>query len=488
LEKNNNECHGDHWEAVLSDSKKDFYDVIKTSLEDSTLVGSKNGNHLLSYREKDKYGEESPVSVKIIISEKGDSNEVMSGYPCVSNGAYVHVKIEKINEWENGLEATIEGETVSGNFISFFDTDYVLHKNEYIEGEYYWFSLAGIIYSAEVLEKGAADIELLGKEAIDFKAKIGEEPEYDENGNIKPVHFSLDNLVAFIPTECPDDVEFQSPLIGTKTVSRFFGAKIVSGYMITAYRSESGECAQDIRIPFIVAQSNFEGKPRENKPCRGMLWLHGHVVSDEEVNRFHELKQWALDHLKNLLNKEKEEPEIKREIPGAKFREAYRKAKKHGPLTYEKVPFNMLFRLWDLKKWDVELLEAVIDFRKKYNKWPTAIVASEQTYNRIEETLENGMEEGWQEQDVFIIETDDTDPSITEMYDWEDLNPDMDISDIEKLDLNRIPVYFGEKFESPFFSIDLLVDDRISEDLFRLMFGEGPGTDDGEPVLEVKTA
>lgn len=45
MEKNNNECHGDHWEAVLSDSKKDFYDVLKTSLEDSTIVGSYPSNY-----------------------------------------------------------------------------------------------------------------------------------------------------------------------------------------------------------------------------------------------------------------------------------------------------------------------------------------------------------------------------------------------------------------------------------------------------------
>ena len=219
------QCHGDHWNAVLGNPANDFEKVLGKAVENGELVGSKNKNNLISFTEKDKNGEDNSVSVKMILSDNDGSAELISAYPCATHGAYVHVKIRKINEWENGLEATVEGELESGDIISFFDTDYLLHKDEYKIGKFCWFSLAGFAYTAEVLEKGAADFEFSGQEALDFNAKTGEEPEYDEEGNVKPVRFCLDNLVAYFPRECPDDAEFQSPLTGTKKNIKIFRNK-----------------------------------------------------------------------------------------------------------------------------------------------------------------------------------------------------------------------------------------------------------------------
>jgi len=153
--------------------------------------------------------------------------------------------------------------------------------------------------------------------------------------------------------------------------------------------------------------------------------------------------------------------------------ESIKIVRKIAPFNYVKSLFIFSRRFDDYQKWEIELLEAVIFFRKKFNKWPNTMITSEQTYNRIEETLENEMEEEWPAHDLVIIEVGNPDFEIEEMYDWEDLNPDMNISDIEKLDLNRIPVSFGEKIEGPFFSIELLVDDRCKGNMFRLIFDEG---------------
>jgi len=471
------EGHGDHWDAVIPGSEEKFMDALRKSIEGGNLVGSKNGSHLISYIEKNKNNDDSPVTVKIVLINKDDGAELISGYPCATNGAYVHVKIEKINEWENGLEATIEGETDSGNLISFFDTDYSLHKDEYKEGESYWFSLAGIVYSAEVLEKGAADFEFTGQQAIDFKAKTGEEPDYDEEGNVKPVHFSLDNLVAFFPKECPDDAEFQSPLEGTKKVTKFFGTKLISGYKITIYRNQSEEESDDIQIPVIIAQENLEGKPREKKACRGMLWMHGHVVSDEEVEKFHKYKQWALEHLDKLLSRELNETDFeKSEISESE------NDKKPVTLTYEKVPFNALGRFEDYKYWDIDLIKAAIDFKKKNDKWPSAFVAGNATYDKIEKITGIGSET--ESETDAVMDYDDESGSEDGMYEWDELDPNMSVEDIEKLDFGKIPIILGEYFETPFFSFHMLVNDKYDEDIFRIMFGEGPGTDDGEEIPE----
>lgn len=527
IDKHKYEYHGEHWNALNFDSEEKIMDAISKSIENGDLIGTKNKTHLIYYTPKDKNGENEAVTIKMIFSEKTDGTELMSAYPCATSGAYVHVKIKKINEWENALEATIEGETEDGNEITFFDTDYILHKDEYKKGKKYWFSLAGIAYFAEVLEKGESDFEFTGQKAIDFKAKIGEMPEFDKNGNVKPVKFCLDNLVAFFQNEIPDDAEFQSPLSGSKRVSKFFGEKLISGYSITIYRNEFSENSNEISIPLVVAQENLKGKTRQNKPCRGVVWVHGHVVSDEEVERFHEFKQKLLDHLDSLLfdTENAKNENIKNAEKWEEIANNPEEKRKQVAFSYETVPFNMIGRFKDFSIWDKELIMACIDFKKKYDKWPTAIIANEATYARWEEAVKAQLGEpdceNETEEDFSIIENDEDEYDECDEFDDEEdddewpemIEPSSDIfsntrialSDdemddswdnydtsipLEEITAEGIPIEFGDDFATPFFRLVLLVDNKYEEGMFRLMYGEGPSGDDGEEIPDdnVKTA
>ena len=111
-------------------------------------------------------------------------------------------------EWGNGLEGWITAELTDGRRLTFFDADYAINKGTYEIGKSYDFVIGALAYRAEEPESKGFKFE--GQQAIDFKAKLGEEPEYDENGNVKPVEFSTATLCAFLQVgHAPDEEELR---------------------------------------------------------------------------------------------------------------------------------------------------------------------------------------------------------------------------------------------------------------------------------------
>lgn len=80
---------------------------------------------------------------------------------------------------------------------------------------------------------------------------MGEEPEYDEDGNVKPVEFSTANLCAFLQAgHAPDEVEYISTVEEVKSVTAM-GKNFWSFNVI--YRSEEDE---SVEIPTFVLKSS----------------------------------------------------------------------------------------------------------------------------------------------------------------------------------------------------------------------------------------
>ena len=128
-------------------------------------------------------------------------------------GRAIVVQILDILEWSNKLEATIKCkyEYDGEEFIfHFFATDYFAYKPIYKVGNRIEIALAASSGNAKVASKG---FSFEGQKHLISFQKWAKEPEYDENGNVKPVKFSTEKLVAFLvhDEKCPDEAEFQSP-------------------------------------------------------------------------------------------------------------------------------------------------------------------------------------------------------------------------------------------------------------------------------------
>lgn len=201
----------------------------------------------------------------------GERNELMSFYPEV-NGTTIPVTLTAIHEWKNGLEATLEGTICGGeHHIAFFDTRYIVHKGKYEIGECYDFHLSALADQCEVLENPTFKME--GQDAVDFKAKMGEKPEYDENGNVSPLVFDMSEMVAFFQhwTAYPHVAEFQSPAISVSMLEAW-GREYYSIEIAIAH-DDNGN---DICVP-LIAKKTFFGKPlRPRTPIRGIVYLFGY--------------------------------------------------------------------------------------------------------------------------------------------------------------------------------------------------------------------
>jgi len=183
----------------------------------------------------------------------------------------IPLKITEIKEWENGLEAWVTGELVDERTITFFDADYAVNKDKYEIGKTMDFIIGALAYFAKEPESKGFKFE--GQQAIDFKAKLGEEPEYDEEGNVKPVEFSTESLCAFLQAgHAPDDVEFITTVEEVKTITAL-GNNYWS--FNTIYR---GEDDNEEEIPTYVLKSEENNSLNEATQLQGLLWLTGYLV------------------------------------------------------------------------------------------------------------------------------------------------------------------------------------------------------------------
>lgn len=272
------QCHGNHWECILADPTNDFPEILTTAFTDATrIIGDVQTDFTLEEESSGRIieleyskTETEPLSIKFIVCAIDDSMQLVSMYPCVREGAIIPLKITEIEEWKNGLEAWITGELEDERFITFFDTDYAVNKDTYEIGKIYNFIIGGLAYFAKEPESKGFKFE--GQQAIDFKAKLGEDPEYDEEGNVIPIEFSTESLCVFIQSgDVPDDAEFITTVDNIKTVEAlgndFWNFDII-------YR---GEEYNEVKIPTFVLKSKENMSLDTATQLQGYLWLTGYL-------------------------------------------------------------------------------------------------------------------------------------------------------------------------------------------------------------------
>ncbi len=277
------QCHGDHLDCIFDNSQKELETEINTVFNKGSVYGQTEtsfnleddgGNLgkvvLLEYSTKPR----DPIVFRICVACLKNSNQIVSIYPFVKEGALISIKITKIIKWENELEAWIEGELPDGRLITFYDVDYPLNKNNYKVDATYRFIIGAFAYSASRPEPG---FDLTGQDAINFNDKLGEMTEYDETGNALPVHFSTEKLCALLQDDsrAPDEAYYISTVGKISTSSslnrKFYHYKI-------RLKAENNDEKNDIYIPCYLkkAKNIIVHAPQ----LHGVLWLTGFNVGN----------------------------------------------------------------------------------------------------------------------------------------------------------------------------------------------------------------
>lgn len=279
-EEDDYQYHGNHWDCILEDAKNEINQAIADSIEKAKPYGDTTCDYNLDEKlhgkvamlEFDNGDNDSPIVVRSVVATTKDNKlTLVSGYPVVKDGILLPLKITEIKEWDNGLEGWITAELSDGRGLTFFDVDYAINKEKYEIGQSYDFILGALAYYATEPESKGFKFE--GQQAIDFKAKMGEEPEYDEDGNVKPVEFSTASLCAFLQAgHAPDEVEYISTVEEVKSV-KAMGKNYWNFNVI--YRSEEDESEE---IPTFVLKSPDNAEIQKADQLQGILWLTGYLA------------------------------------------------------------------------------------------------------------------------------------------------------------------------------------------------------------------
>ena len=279
--------HGDHLDAIMPAEmlmrnhlgdvvkKSAFWRKARTQVTTDSMYEERTDVYSLAY------GEGNMQLLTIVANDKKENaNLFMSIYP-VCKGVPVEVKIDKVIEWDNQVEATILCSVGEIEF-AFFAVDYYCNKHKYEVGQTLTIELAALAMRAKEAQRG---FSFEGQKAIDWLAKSGRTPTYDANGNVEPVRFNMESMVAFLNTDskCPDEAQFQSPVESIESTSilgiDFFKTKI----MIGRRQTENGELSVSVPLYF---RKDFFPQVKEGDPISGLLWVTGSIVGQHEQGKY----------------------------------------------------------------------------------------------------------------------------------------------------------------------------------------------------------
>ncbi len=267
------QTHGDHIEAVM-DTETFIKDYLQRVLSESKLVKKVHTEVDLEAEEPYMtdvfsllYGDEDLGFTALIATDKAKtSNQFVSAYP-VYFGMKMRVRIETVWVWNNLMEATVQCSFRNFRF-SFFATDYCMRKDEYIPGRELDVRLAAWGLRVEEADHG---FSFEGQQAIDWLAKTGEKPQYDAAGNVIPIHFNTEDMVAFFPVnkKCPDEPEFQSPA-GAMRERTLLGVEFWETDVFI-HRDHFM-----VKLPLLF-RKDMVPDARTGMPLRGFMWIVGKI-------------------------------------------------------------------------------------------------------------------------------------------------------------------------------------------------------------------
>jgi len=276
--------HGDHIDAIMPTSEfmqNHLRPIISESKVWKKVCTEVTADDMVNQRTDVaslKFGEnEMSMLTLLAYSPKSQTNLFMSIYPMLE-GNVIRAKIEEVLEWDNQVEATIVCSIRNFEF-AFFATDYYANKGTYNVGDTLSFELSALACKLEEAQRG---FSFEGQQAIDWLAKIGQQPTYNENGEVEPVRFSLEKLVTYLnhDSKCPDEGEFQSPVTNLKSTS-LLNIDFYKGDIFLHREEDESESGGNLVLP-LYFRKDFFPNVKESDPVRGWLWVIGQIAICKE--------------------------------------------------------------------------------------------------------------------------------------------------------------------------------------------------------------
>lgn len=275
--------HGDHLPPFFN--VDEFLNHLNDMIQESRVIDDletevrlENAKHKIKTKVIATRFKHRTSIIKFLIlfayNENQKCNELVACYPYL-NGFDHEVEISEVIEWDNCIEASVRCiyRNKAGDKFEFwfFCADYYKNKAQYKIGAKVKINLAA---SCLYGEEGSTGFVLTGQSAIDFLAKMGKRPTYNDKGEVEPVKINTANTVAFMPNDesTPDIAEFMSPLKEMLGGMPFFNRKISCGEILI-----SSNPALKVELYY-----NYETKIRPGHPIMGKLWLSGYIA---EQNR-----------------------------------------------------------------------------------------------------------------------------------------------------------------------------------------------------------
>lgn len=264
------QSQGDHLETLID---LDNLPAIFQQIGKWPLCGSSHtivSNNDYKNEEGDviavRTGEDMGLMSLLLNNEKNQRFDFLTLYPC-HKGTRHMMTINKVFEWDNQVEAIVWAETENLS-LAFFATDYYLNKEKYAIGATLNIELAASAYKIEESER---EISVDGDVAIMYREAMNIDREYDEDGNLLPVTFVCDNLVAYLDHDesCPDNAEFISPIKECEDFV-FMGKTFVKATISISHEPD------EMYVP-LYFKKEMLNKVEKGMPVRGYLWMQGQI-------------------------------------------------------------------------------------------------------------------------------------------------------------------------------------------------------------------
>ena len=263
--------HGDHIDTIMDPEEflaKQLPDVGKWTFFDTahTQITHNEYDDEMGDLLVVKTGGDMGMIALLLNNQVSKRIDFVCTYP-FHKGIPHKVKIKKVAEWDNQVEAVVYAETEEMP-IAFFAADYYANKDKYVPGAELDIELAASAYKVvEGEEKTVLDAETSAK----MRQDMGIEPEYDENGNILPMELYNNELVAYLPhnEEFPDDAEFASPVKSVELVS-LFGIDFIKAVISICHEPE------ETYVP-LYFKKEYLPNAKAGTLVRGFLWMQGKI-------------------------------------------------------------------------------------------------------------------------------------------------------------------------------------------------------------------
>lgn len=273
------EGHGNHWERILGDVAQ-IRRWLPVMVERGRLIGPPPQGGALPDGATFAIGwPDTPLCGLALISAVQETAQprfvLVSGYPLAAKGIRRRLLVERINPWQNGIEAWITTRLPSGDGpdLTFFDTHFYANRHRLRVGLEAEFILAGLAYTAEVAHP--KPVVITKPETIRAMRQGTERPD-----DLSPIEFHLEGAAMLFPHDkyAPDEYQFQSPVKAVETFDAFDTR--ITRLTVTVARpmeSESDEIDIDLYVSDLMWRTSE--RPRPGADVGGILWLQGRLAA-----------------------------------------------------------------------------------------------------------------------------------------------------------------------------------------------------------------